>query len=201
MSAYSQLDHFSIDGTRIGVHLDPHEIELLTGLIGQVRALLIERGVEVGDSDVFAADDAADEAAMLSALEHSLRPLPPPTDEVLARLLPSGRRDDAERAGASAIEFRRLTESDLRQAKISDADRALAILDAGEAGATMDLDEAEAVLRAINDVRLSLGARLHVEESTPYPRRIRDERDQALAIYFWTGSVQEELVTVLAATS
>jgi len=200
MSAHSQLDHFSIDGTRIGVHLDPHEIELLSGLIGQVRALLIERGAEVGDSDVFAVDDAADEAAMLSALERSLSPVQPPTDEVLARLLPSGRRDHAERAGASAIEFRRLTESDLRRAKIADADRALAILGAGEAGATMDTDDADALLRAINDVRLSLGARLKVEESTPYPRRIRDERDQALAIYFWTGGVQEELVTVLAAS-
>ncbi len=199
MSTHSHLEHFSVDGDRIGVHVDPHESELLSGLIGQVRALLIERGSEVGDSSVFAADDGADETAMLSALEHSLMPLPPPTDEVLARLLPSGRRDDTERAGASAIEFRRLTESDLRRSKIIDADRALAVLDVGGSEESIAPDDAQAVLRALNDVRLSLGARLEVTEDTPYPRRIRNEHDQALAIYFWTGSVQEELVTVLAA--
>lgn len=199
MSTHSQLDHFSVDGDRIGVHVDEHEAELLSGLIGQVRALLIERGSEVGDSSVFAADDGADETAMLSALEHSLTPLPPPTDEVLARLLPSGRRDNADRAGASAIEFRRLTENDLRRSKITDADRALAVLDAGDSVHTIAPDDAQAVLRALNDVRLSLGARLEVTEDTPYPRRIRNEHDQALAIYFWTGSVQEELVTVLGA--
>ncbi|PRZ30492.1 uncharacterized protein DUF2017 [Antricoccus suffuscus] len=199
MSAHLQLDHFSIDGERIGVHVDPHESELLSGLIGQVRALLIERGSEVGDSSAFAADDGADETAMLSALEHSLTPLPPPTDEVLARLLPSGRRDNAERAGGSAIEFRRLTEGDLRRSKIADADQALAVLTAGESGASLNSGEAQSLLRAINDVRLSLGARLDVTEDTPYPRSIRNEHDQALAIYFWTGSVQEELVTVLGA--
>ena len=199
MSPGSQMGHFSIDGDRIGVHVEPLEVELLSGLVGQVRAVLIERGSEVGDSNVFAADDGADEAAMRAAREHSMTPLPPPTDAVRARLLPSGRMDASERAGASAIEFRRLTESDLRRSKITDADRVLALLERGETDLDMDLDEAQALLRAVNDVRLSLGARLGVEESTPYPREIRDEQDQALAIYFWAGSVQEELIEAISA--
>lgn len=185
--------HFWPDDDRLGVRIEPFETQLLSELIGQVRALLMERATEVGAGQPFAVE-LDDEEALIASLESALTPLPPPSDEVIARLLPGGRMDRSEHADASAAEFRRLTEDDLRRTKITDADKALEALGRIESEPTMSLTEGEQLLRAINDVRLSLGARLNVEEDTAYPRKIRNEHDQALAVYFWTGGLQEELV-------
>lgn len=187
------MRHFTVESDRIAVSFQDVEREILTGFFGQVRAILHERAAETGHSGEYAAP-ADDQEALFASLESQSQPLPPPDDPAIARLLPSGRRDDGHAAGESAIEFRRLTEHDLRSTKIRDAERAEALIDSG---GELDLDDASALLRAINDVRLSLGARLEVEEDTPYPRKIRTEQDQALAIYFWTGGVQEELLEAL----
>lgn len=187
------MRHFTVRGDRIAVSFQDVEREILTGFFGQVRAILHERAAETGQSGSYA-ESGDDAESLLASLEQQSRPLPPPDDPAIARLLPSGRRDDTPMAGESAIEFRRLTEHDLRTGKLRDADRAEQLIeDDGEMG----LDDATALLRAINDVRLSLGARLQVEEDTPYPRKIRTEQDQALAIYFWTGGVQEELLEAI----
>lgn len=188
------MRYFKVSGGRIQPRFKEFETDLLVEFFGQVRTLLIERGADVGQSTVFA-EDPADDAALFAQLDAEAQPIPPPSDEVLARLLPSGRRDETARAGESAIEFRRFTEPDLRAGKINDANRAETVLRGRDA---MSVDDAETLLRAINDVRLSLGARLDVEESTPYPEQIRTEQDQALAIYFWTGAVQEELVAAVS---
>lgn len=187
------MRHFTVHGNRISVAFHDVEREILTGFFGQVRAILHERAAETGQSGAFA-EPADDEEALFASLEAQSRPLPPPDDPAIARLLPSGRRDDGQAAGESAIEFRRLTENDLRGGKVRDAERAEALI---ESDGEIDLEGAMVLLRAINDVRLSLGARLEVEEDTPYPRKIRTEEDQALAIYFWTGGVQEELLEAL----
>lgn len=190
--------HFWSENDRLGLQVEPFEVDLLGELIGQVRALLMERATEVGAGQPFAVE-LDDEEALIASLESALTPLPPPTDEVIARLLPGGRMDRSEQADASAVEFRRLTEDDLRRTKITDADKALEVLGRIESAPTMTLAEGEQLLRAINDVRLSLGARLNVEEDTAYPRKIRNEQDQALAIYFWTGGLQQELVDAVMA--
>lgn len=187
------MRHFTVHGDRIAVRFHDVEREILTGFFGQVRAILHERAAETGQSGAYA-ESGDDEEALFASLESQSRPLPPPDDPAIARLLPSGRRDDGPAAGESAIEFRRLTESDLRGGKVRDAERSEALI---ESGGELDLEDATALLRAINDVRLSLGARLAVEEDTPYPHKIRTEHDQALAIYFWTGGVQEELLEAL----
>lgn len=190
--------HFWPENDRLGLQVEPFEVDLLGELVGQVRALLMERATEVGAGQPFAVE-LDDEEALIASLESALTPLPPPTDEVIARLLPGGRMDRSEQADASAAEFRRLTEDDLRRTKIIDADKALEVLGRIESEPTMTLAEGEQLLRAINDVRLSLGARLNVEEDTAYPRKIRNEQDQALAIYFWTGGLQQELVDAVMA--
>lgn len=185
--------HFWLDNDQIGLSIEPFEAKLLAELIGQVRALLMERAAEVGAGQSFAVE-LDDEEALIASLESALTPLPPPKDEVIARLLPGGRMDRSDRADASSAEFRRLTEDDLRRTKITDADKALLMLERIESDPTMTLADGQGLLRAINDVRLSLGARLNVEEDTAYPRKIRNELDQALAIYFWAGGLQQELV-------
>lgn len=191
----------ALGGGRIRAHIESAEAELLTNFVGQVAALIEERAIEVGAGSAVQPDDADDEVALLASLERSLAHIPEPEDDVLARLLPGSRRDaDDETAGADADEFRRLTEADLRGTKLSDAQSVLRLLATEATDVDLDGGQAEQLLRALNDVRLSLGARLEVTEATPFPRRARNERDQALRIYFWTGGVQEELLAAISAS-
>lgn len=192
----ADFEHFTVCGDAVRLRLREVERELLTGFFRQVRAVLLERAAEVGQSGAYddrVGGDATD--ALLATMEGQTRPLPPPDDPVVARLLPSGRRDLSAHAGDSAIEFRRLTETDLRAAKLNDAERAAELV--GEEGARLGLDDANVLLRAMNDVRLSLGARLEVSEDTEFPHEIRTEQDQALLIYVWTGGMQEELLDAI----
>ena len=192
----ADIRHFRIHDNAIRLSLRDVERELLTGFFRQVRAILLERAAEVGQSglvDETARGDDAD--SILANLESQSRPLPPPDDPAIARLLPSGRRDFSPQAGDSAIEFRRLTETDLRATKLNDAKRAGELVAMNDVELT--LEDANVLLRAINDVRLSLGARLDVAENTEYPHEILTEQDQALAIYFWAGGMQEELLEVI----
>lgn len=192
----ADIRHFSVHGDAVRLQLRAVERELLTGFFRQVRALLLERAAEVGQAGTY--DETAggtDAEALLALVESQSRPLPPPDDPAIARLLPSGRRDFSTQAGESAIEFRRLTESDLRTGKLSDAQRATELVDADEVH--LDLTDANVLLRALNDVRLSLGARLDVQEDTEYPDAVATEEDQALAIYFWTGGLQDELLEAI----
>ncbi|MFV0532980.1 MAG: DUF2017 family protein [Cumulibacter sp.] len=187
--------HFVRSDEAIEMRLREVERELLTGFFRQVRAILLERAAEVGQSGAVSAPDGDDAESLRATLEHQSSPLPPPEDPAIARLLPSGRRDFSAQAGDSAIEFRRLTEPDLRKAKLADAVRAGELV--ADETARMGLEDANRLLRAINDVRLSLGARLEVTEDTEYPREILTEHDQTLAIYFWTGGMQEELLEAI----
>ena len=192
----ADIRHFTVHGDAVRVRLRDVERELLTGFFRQVRAILMERAAEVGQSGTFDETAGGDDAeSLLATIENQDRPLPPPDDPAIARLLPSGRRDFSPQAGESAIEFRRLTETDLRAAKLADAERASELIGTDEGD--MTLEDANFLLRALNDVRLSLGARLDVDEDTEYPHEISTEQDQALAIYFWTGGMQEELLEAI----
>lgn len=192
----ADIQHFILRGDTLRMRLRDVERELLTGFFRQVRAILLERAAEVGQSGSFDETTGGDDAeALLAVLESQARPLPPPDDPAVARLLPSGRRDFTSQAGESAIEFRRLTEVDLRDAKLRDAQRATELVNADDV--ELNLEDANVLLRAMNDVRLSLGARLDVQEETPYPHEVLTEQDQALAIYFWAGGMQEELLEAI----
>lgn len=131
-------------------------------------------------------------------------PTTEPEDPVLKRLFPTAYRGDDE----AAAEFRRFTESALRDGK---AKAAAAIIDGledaglpadpGEEDLTIDveLDEqtAQVWLRSFTDIRLALGTRLEVQEgdedhwdSLPDD----DPRAQAHHVYEWVGFLQETLV-------
>lgn len=181
----------------IEAHIESDEGDLLAGLIGQVRALLVERSSEVGSSAVAEPDSTADDAALLASLERALTPVPPPEDEVIARLFPAGRQDQTSTANSDASEFRRLTEEDLRTAKIEDANAAIGFFSASETDITLDMDLADRVLRALNDVRLSMGTRLGVSEQTEFPEDIKSEEEHALMVYFWVGQIQEQLLRAM----
>ena len=130
-----------------------------------------------------------------------------PEDPVLARLFPTAYTDDEE----SAADFRRFTESGLRDGKASAAGSIIDTLeDAGlppeltEDGLVIDVElthaEAEAWMRAFTDIRLALATRLGVEAGDEhYWHSLPDDdpRAQAHDIYEWVGYLQETVVEAL----
>jgi Domain of unknown function (DUF2017) len=134
----------------------------------------------------------ADLAAMLGATG----PTSPPQDPVLARLLPDAYRDDPEAAG----EFRRYTEQDLRSGKVAAAQTVLATLPAEGGQVRLGPEDAQAWLRALNDVRLAIGTVLGITED--YEDELEaaswaDPRSAYLEVYHWLGYLQDSLVRAL----
>jgi hypothetical protein len=120
-----------------------------------------------------------------------------PDDPVLARLLPDGYRDDPEASG----EFRRYTEQGLRSAKAAAARTVLATLPPGGGRVRLSEPEAQAWLRALNDVRLALGVRLEVTDD--FDDRAGeigpdDPRSPYIEVYNWLADLQETLVRALS---
>ena len=130
-----------------------------------------------------------------------------PEDPVLARLFPTAYTDDEE----SAADFRRFTESGLRDGKAAVAGSIIDTLeDAGlppeltEDGLVIDVElthaDAEAWMRAFTDIRLALATRLGVEAGDEhYWHSLPDDdpRAQAHDIYEWVGYLQETVVEAL----
>jgi hypothetical protein len=173
------------------------EADLLRSLASQLVELLRnERAVPATETDP------------LEAMLDFSGPTEEPEDPVLARLFPTAYPDDPEAAG----DFRRFTESALRDGK---ADAAITVIDvledAGlppeltEEGLVFDveLDEptAETWLRSFTDIRLALATRLEVEEGDEEyweTLPVDDPRGQAHDIYLWMGYLQETLVDALS---
>jgi Domain of unknown function (DUF2017) len=118
-------------------------------------------------------------------------------DPVVARLLPDAYRDDPEKAG----EFRKYTESSLREAKKYFAQTLLETLPPQGGKVRLNGDQARDWLRALNDIRLMFGVRLEVTED--FEDQLagldpKDPRAAAFEVYGWLGAVQESLVRALA---
>jgi hypothetical protein len=182
------------------------EASLLRSLVGQVLTLIAPDGSDPAAPDAASWNNVADLEALLDspAPPHELQETQEtqgtpktPEDPVLARLLPDGYRDDPDAAG----EFRKYTEPGLRTAK---QQAALQMLDTlPDAGGRIRLtqDQAQAWLKALNDVRLALGVRLDVTEDfeQQWARLHRDDPQwAAYEVYAWLGAVQESLVQALA---
>ena len=181
------------------------EASLLRSLVGQVLTLIAPDGSDPEHP----ASPSWNDIAALEALLDAPGPATPrgpgepqelpktPDDPVLARLLPDGYRDDPEAAG----EFRKYTEPGLRSAK---QQAALQLLDTlPDAGGRIQLtpEQAQAWLKALNDVRLALGIRLDVTEDFERQwAKLKQDDPQwaAYEVYAWLGAVQESLVQALA---
>ena len=132
----------------------------------------------------------------LAAAIGATGPTSPPEDPVLARLLPDAYRDDPEAAG----EFRRYTEQGLRSGKVAAAQTVLDTLPAGGGHVRLRPEDAQAWLRALNDVRLAIGTVLGITED--YEEEMEgaswaDPRSAYLEVYHWLGYVQDSLVRAL----
>jgi hypothetical protein len=120
-----------------------------------------------------------------------------PDDPVLARLLPDAYSDDPEASG----EFRRYTEQGLRSGKAAAARTVLATLPPGGGRIRLSEPEAQAWLRALNDVRLALGVRLGVTDD--FDEQVADmgpddPRSAYVGVYQWLAFLQETLVQALS---
>ena len=152
-----------------------------------------EPGQRTGGLPTEGTVDAADLAAMVGFAENAELP----DDPVLARLLPDAYRDDPEASG----EFRRYTEHGLRSGKAAAARTVLATLPPEGGRIRLSEPEAQAWLRALNDVRLALGTRLGVTDdfddqvSDMAPE---DPRAAYVGVYQWLAFLQETLVQALS---
>jgi hypothetical protein len=159
------------------------EREVLVNLTEQIIELLAERVDHHNDDPL---------AAMVGITAHDT----PPDDEVLLRLLPNAYADQVD-----ASEFRRYTESTLRQKKQAHALAMRMHLKAAVDGVVeLDHDSANAWLGAMNDVRLALGVRLKVEENTHQDLELLAPDDPmrgVYAVYSWLGWLQESLIDAL----
>lgn len=159
------------------------EKEVLINLSEQIIELLAER-IDSDHSDPL--------AAMVGITTHDN----PPEDEVLFRLLPNAYADDV-----SSSEFRRYTESTLRQKKRAHAIAVRSHLINATDG-EIDLDHGSAMgwLGGINDIRLALGVRLKVEENSHETLELLKPDDPmrpVYAVYTWLGWLQESLIQAL----
>ncbi|MBH1934573.1 DUF2017 domain-containing protein [Streptomyces sp. AV19] len=193
--------HFEpLPGGGAAIALDELEISILRSLAVQLLELI---GPEDGPAG--AQDD--DPLARLFAEG----PSEPPADPALARLFPDaygapGEERD-ERAREYAAEFRRFTENDLRARKREDGMAVVRSLDAltpaGDRGAVLRLapEGARQWLGTLNDLRLTIGARLEITDEDEGEALFRlpddDPRKPMVMAYLWLGGLQETLIETL----
>lgn len=167
------------------------EADLLRSLAGQLIELLRNEEAVPETQDP------------LEALLDFSGPTLPPEDPVLLRLFPIAYPADDE----AAAEFRRYTETDLRNGKAAGAAAIIDTLE--EAGLSdqpedgifidVELDPHLAVtwMRSFTDMRLAIATRLGIEDGDEDRwHRLADEDPQAQVhdVYEWVGYLQETLV-------
>jgi hypothetical protein len=134
-----------------------------------------------------------EERELLLGLTTELRALlaSSPGDESLRRLFPPAYDDDADERA-----YRELTGDSLLEGRRE----ALELLASTAERERLTADEADAWLRALNDLRLVLGTRLDVQEDTfAEEPDLTGPRGHALAVYGYLSWLQEQLVAALSA--
>lgn len=193
-----------LKGGGAAIALDEIEITILRSLAVQLLEL-------IGPGE----PEPAEDADPLAALFASDGPTEPPSDPALARLFPDayggpggpGPKEDPEEQRARSAEFRRFTENDLRTRKREDALAVVRSLDrltpAGDGAAVLELG-GELPLRwlgALNDLRLTIAARLDITEDDESAALFRlpddDPRKPMVMAYLWLGGLQETLIETL----
>ncbi|MFJ9075391.1 DUF2017 domain-containing protein [Streptomyces sp. NPDC102278] len=192
------------DGEGAAVALEEIEISILRSLAVQLLEL-------IGPG----APEPSPDADPLAVLFASDGPTEPPSDPALARLFPDAyggpgapeRGVDPAELTARSAEFRRFTENDLRTRKREDALAVVRSLDrltpAGDGAAVLELtgDLRLRWLGALNDLRLTIAARLDITEDDESAVLFRlpddDPRKPMVMAYLWLGGLQETLIETL----
>jgi Domain of unknown function (DUF2017) len=174
---------------------------IIRDLVGQIAELISDDATPAGSQAASGQTGWPDEgpagpddlAKMIGLTDNTTLP----DDPVLARLLPDAYRDDPDSSG----EFRRYTEQGLRSGKVAAARTVLATLPSGGGRVRLSEPEAQAWLRALNDVRLALG--VHLEVTDDFDERVDeigpdDPRSAYIEVYQWLAFLQESLVRALS---
>jgi hypothetical protein len=186
----------------VSARFTPAQAGIVRNLVGQIADLVGGPGTAAAppaDPGPAGPTDAAEGAFpedLLSMLD-SGGPSSPPDDPVLARLFPDAYGDEEPDA---AGDFRRYTEPGLRSGKVAAARTVLTTLPEAGGRVRLSAGDAEAWLRALNDVRLALGVILGITED--YERELADvtgsdPRSAYLQVYDWLTFLQETLVRSL----
>ncbi len=175
-------------GGTVTVALDAHEIAVVRHAFGELVELLDSRA-DSAPTPIEIVPGVLDPFAESGTRER-------PDDPALARLLPDAYGDDDP--GATG-EFRRYTEADLIAYKRGNADTLLGTLGDGSAPVRLVNDQVRAWLYAVNDLRLTLGTRLEIDEG--YVERMAalepdDPQLPAFYLYEWLTALQDGLVRV-----
>lgn len=170
---------------------EQQEAAVLRGLVSQVEDMLRAR----------AESTPQDELSELTGIKTG--PTSAPDDPVLSRLLPDFHRLDEDRPSQqeqdSVAALRSIHEPELLDAKLGVATVVLQTLAPGGGEVRLSLEQADAWLSAINDVRLALGTALDVQEDMP--EELPEDHPNAahLGVYHWLTYLQESLVQAMSA--
>ncbi|WP_116046660.1 DUF2017 domain-containing protein [Amycolatopsis palatopharyngis] len=177
-------------GAKVVAGFEQQEAAVIRGLVSQLEDMLRARSDEAPQ----------DELAELTGIRTG--PSESPNDPVLSRLLPDFHRLDPDNPSKedldSAAALRSLHEPEVLEAKVGVATVVLGSLPPDGGDVKLTLEQADAWLSAINDVRLALGTALDVSEDMPDELPEDDPRAPHLGVYHWLTWVQETLVQALA---
>lgn len=181
---------WSRDGELVVTDLERQEAAVLRGLVGQISDMLKAR-----------ADEAPrDELSELTGIRTG--PATAPDDPILSRLLPDFHRLDADQPAEqdmdSAAALRSLHEPTLLDSKTGVAGVLLDTCPPDGGPVRLSLEQADAWLSALNDVRLALGTALDVDEDMPDELPDDDPRAGHLPVYHWLTVMQEELIHAIS---
>jgi hypothetical protein len=183
------LNPWRKEGDVLVTELEQQEAAVLRGLVGQINDMLQARAEEA----------PKDELSELTGIRTG--PATSPDDPILSRLLPDFHRLDADQPSKedmdSAAALRSLHEPELLDAKTGVAEVLLDTCPPGGGEVRLNLDQADAWLSALNDVRLALGTALDIDDDMPDELPDDDPRADHLPVYHWLTVVQEELVHAL----
>ena len=192
---------FKRKGDRFVARLDAVEREVVVSLLEQTQAFL-EPVHREPTGNTF--DDLVATLGVRQPGDSGLEDPTVPRDPALERLLPSAHRDDP----AMAAEFRRLTEQGLRERKSANLGAAIEALRAADGDKVrMSLEQAQATVVALTDVRLLIGERLGLrtdEDAEDLQDRLEaaseDDPEIFLAAYYdFMTWLQESLTQALMA--
>jgi hypothetical protein len=133
-----------------------------------------------------------DERRLLTSLAGELRSLleGESGDPSLRRLFPPAYEDETDERG-----YRELMGAEL----LNGRREALEVVERTAGKKRLSAEEADAWVRALNDLRLVLGTRLDVQEDTLLGElRPDDPRAQGLAVYGYLSWIQEQFVAALS---
>jgi hypothetical protein len=176
-------------GDSVTTKIDRQEAAVLRGLVTQIDEMLKARVAEAPQDDL----------AELTGIRTG--PSTAPDDPILSRLLPDFHKLEdgtSKEDRDSAAALRSLHEPELLDLKTGVAGVLLDTCPPGGGMVKLSVEQADAWLSALNDVRLALGTTLDVTEDMPDDLPDDDPRAPHLGVYHWLTWMQESLVTALA---